>query len=219
MSGIQTVVGLCIKGGIFMIPLFMVALTGIVLMIERWLYLRENRINSDQFHFDLKTALKEDSIDQAIALAARTKGVIGRVLQEGFLRIKAGETDIGTATEKVILSEMMAMEKSRGWIVNMSQISPLLGILGTVWGLVVAFMTIEKTASTDPRLLAGGIYQALITTVAGLLIAIPLIIFQEHLRKQTNQILGLLDLYLVEVKEWLALKGAGKGTGESKGHA
>jgi len=64
-------------------------------------------------------------------------------------------------------------------------------------------MTIEKTASTDPRLLAGGIYQALITTVAGLLIAIPLIIFQEHVRKQTNQILALLDLYLVEVKEWL----------------
>jgi biopolymer transport protein ExbB len=215
MSWLQTVVDLCIKGGFFMIPLFAVALVGVVLTVERLLYLRENRIDSDQFHFDLKTALKENSIEQAIALAARTRGVIGRVLQEGFLRIKAGETDIAAATEKVILSEMMAMEKSRGWIVNMSQVAPLLGILGTVWGLVVAFMTIEKTASTDPRLLANGIYQALITTVAGLLIAIPLIIFQEHLRKQTNQILGLLDLYLVEVKEWLAANRRQ----ESKGNA
>ncbi|MBM4143180.1 MAG: MotA/TolQ/ExbB proton channel family protein [Lentisphaerae bacterium] len=205
MSWMQTVVDLCIKGGFFMIPLGLVALAGIVLTIERLLYLRENRLDSDQFHFDLKTALKENSIDQAIVLAARTKGVIGRVLQEGLLRIRAGEKDVGAATEKIILAEMLAMEKSRGWIVNMSQVAPLLGILGTVWGLVIAFMTIERTASTDPRLLAGGIYQALLTTVAGLVIAIPLIIFQEHLRKQTNHILGLLDLYLVEIKEWLAL--------------
>lgn len=215
MSWIQNILDLGIKGGFFMIPLLAVALSGLVLMIERWLYLRENRLNSDQFHFDLKTVLKENSIDQAIALTARTKGVIGRVLQEGFLRIKAGEKDVGTATEKVILSEMMSMEKSRGWIVNMSQVAPLLGILGTVWGLVVAFMTIETTASTDPRLLAGGIYQALITTVAGLLIAIPLIIFQEHVRKQTNHILALLDLYLVEIKEWLAQNGAGGSKGDA----
>ena len=215
MSWIQNILDLGIKGGFFMIPLLAVALSGLVLMIERWLYLRENRLNSDQFHFDLKTVLKENSIDQAIALTARTKGVIGRVLQEGFLRIKAGEKAVGTATEKVILSEMMSMEKSRGWIVNMSQVAPLLGILGTVWGLVVAFMTIETTASTDPRLLAGGIYQALITTVAGLLIAIPLIIFQEHVRKQTNHILALLDLYLVEIKEWLAQNGAGGSKGDA----
>ncbi len=215
MSWIQTVFEICIKGGIFMIPLFAVAMVGIVLTIERCMYLYESRIDSDQFHFDLKIALKENAIDQAIALTARTKGVIGRVLQEGFLRIKAGETDIGTATEKVILAEMMVMEKSRGWIVNMSQIAPLIGILGTVWGLVIAFMTIERTASTDPRLLAGGIYQALTTTVGGLMIAIPLIIFQEHLRKQSNHILALLDLYLVEIKEWLAQNKRG----ESEGHA
>ena len=53
-------------------------------------------------------------------------------------------------------------------------------------------------------LLAGGIYQALITTVAGLLIAIPLTLAQEHIRKENNRILGLLDLYLAEIKEWLA---------------
>lgn len=214
MNWMGNVVDLCIKGGIFMIPLFAVALFGLILVIERLLYLRENRIDGDRFHFELKNALKEDSIDQAIALAARTHGVIGRVLQEGLLRIKAGEKDVETATEKAILAEMVAMEKSRGWIVNMSQIAPLLGILGTVWGLVVSFMAIEKTASTDPRLLAGGIYQALITTVAGLVIAIPLTVAQEHVRKQTNTILGLMDLYIVEIKEWLVQK---HGT-EARGH-
>lgn len=204
MSGFSAFVDICIRGGIFMIPLFIVALCGIVLIIERLLYLRENRINGDKFHFELKTALKDNAIEEAIVLAARTRGMVGKVLQEGLLRVKAGETDIGSATEKVILTEMMSVQRSRGWIINLSQISPLLGILGTVWGLIVAFMEIERTASTDPRILAGGIYQALITTVAGLIIAIPLIIFQEHLRKETNRILSFLDLYLAEIREWLA---------------
>lgn len=204
MTWLSTTLDLCIKGGFFMIPLACVAVAAIVLTVERILYLRENRIDGDKFHFELRTALKENAVDQAIALAAATRGVIGRVVEEGLLRVKAGETDIEQATEKAVLAEMISMEKSRGWIVNLAQVAPLLGILGTVWGLVVAFMTIERTASTDPRLLAGGIYQALITTVAGLLIAIPLTLIQEHVRKQTNRILALLDLYLVEIKEWLA---------------
>lgn len=204
MEWLKIGVDLCFKGGIFMIPLAAVALTALVLIIERFIYLWENRIDADKFHYELKTALKENNLDQAIVLAARTKGFIGKVIEEGLLRIKAGETDVESATEKIILTEMMSMEKSRGWLVNMYQVAPLLGILGTVWGLVVAFMAIEQTASTDPRLLASGIYQALITTVAGLLIAIPVLILMEHIRKRTNRILSLLDLYLAEIKDWLA---------------
>lgn len=204
MNWLSAFVDICVKGGVFMIPLALVALAGIVLMIERLLYLRENRVDGDRFHYELKTALKDDDLDQAVVLAAKTPGIVGKVLQEGLLRVKAGETDVAAATEKAILGEMMAVQRSRGWIVNLSQVAPLLGILGTVWGLVVAFMAIERSASTDPKILAGGIYQALITTVAGLIIAIPLIIFQEHLRKETNRILAFLDLYLAEIKDWVA---------------
>jgi biopolymer transport protein ExbB len=207
MSWIANTIDMCVKGGIFMIPLGVVALIAIALFIERLIYLRRNKINGDTFHFELRSALKDNSLDQAIILAARTKGMVGRVIGEGLQRIKDGESDIEAATEKVILSEMVSIEKSRGWLVNMSQIAPLLGILGTVWGLVVAFIAIERTAATDPRNLASGIYQALITTVAGLLIAIPVLIALEYIRKETNQILHLLDIYLAEIKEWLGRRG------------
>jgi biopolymer transport protein ExbB len=198
MSGIATTIDMCVKGGVFMIPLGVVALIAIALFIERLIYLHRNKINGDKFHFELRSALKDNTLDQAIVLAARTKGMIGRVIGEGLQRIKDGESDIEAATEKVILSEMVSIEKSRGWLVNMSQIAPLLGILGTVWGLVVAFIAIERTS---------GIYQALITTVAGLLIAIPVLIALEYIRKETNQILHLLDIYLAEIKEWLGRRG------------
>lgn len=206
INWLTTTMDMCMKGGIFMIPLALVALSSIILIIERILFLRENRIDGDRFQFELRTALKENNLEQAAVLAARTRGFIGRIIEECLLRIKAGETDVDDATEKVILSEMTAMEKSRGWLVAFYQVAPLLGILGTVWGLIIAFMAIEKTAATDPRLLAGGIYQALITTVSGLMIAIPVLLFVEHLRKSTNYLLSLLDIYLAEIRDWVRLR-------------
>lgn len=206
MTWLNTAVDLCIKGGIFMIPLGLVALASIVLIIERLIFLRENRLDGDRFQFELRAALKEHNLEQAVVLAARTPGIIGRVIEECLLRIKAGETDVDAATEKVILSEMTAMEKSRGWLIAFYQVAPLLGILGTVWGLIIAFMTIEKSATTDPRMLANGIYQALITTVAGLIICIPILLFVEHLRKSTNYLLNLLDIYLAEIRDWVRQK-------------
>jgi biopolymer transport protein ExbB len=190
------------KGGLFMWPLLAVAIVSIVLIIERVFFLRENKVDWDRFQFDLRSALKEDSLEKAIVLAAKTRGVIGRVMQECLLRVQAGQTDIEDATEKEILTEMTSMERSRGWIATMIQVAPLLGLIGTVQGMIMCFMRIEASAQTDPKMLAGGIYTALITTFAGLLIAIPVSLAQEHIRKETNKVLHFLDLYLVEVREW-----------------
>ena len=203
MSYFMSIYQMSLKGGIFMIPLTIAAVAAIVLTIERLLFLRENRIQSDRFHFELKTALKDDDLPKAIVLAAQTKGIIGRVLEEGLRRVEAGENDIGVATEKVIHSEMVQMEKSRDWLITISSITPLMGILGSVQGMIVAFSRIEETGGTDPKLLAGGISIALITTVTGILIAVPSIVAHDYVRKQTNNLLHSMDLYLLEIREWM----------------
>jgi biopolymer transport protein ExbB len=209
MDFLRTTVDLFLKGGIFMWPLLVVAIAGVVLIIERLLFLRENKVDWDRFHFELKTALRDGNLDKAIVLAAKTKGVIGRVLQECLLRVQAGETDVESATEKEILGEMESMEKSRGWLATIITVAPLLGLIGTVQGMIVCFMTIEQTADTSPKILAGGIYTALITTFAGLLIAIPASLAQEYIRKQTNRVLHYMDVYLVEIREWLEKRPTG----------
>ncbi|MCG3149006.1 MAG: hypothetical protein PCFJNLEI_02458 [Verrucomicrobiae bacterium] len=206
MSSLTFLFEMAIKGGFFMIPIAICAVVAIILTIERVLFLRQNRIHGDRLHFELQTALKEDDLDKAVVLAAKTNGVVGRVLEEGLRRVQNGETDIDVATEKIIHSEMTQMEKSRDWLVTISAIAPLLGILGTVQGMIVAFMKIEEAGSTDPKLLAGGIYIALITTVAGLVVAIPATVAHDYFRKRTNEILHAMDLYLLEIREWLDKK-------------
>jgi len=203
VDALKLMVDLSLKGGPLMVPLALVALVSVVLIIERFLYLRANRIDGDKFHFELKSALKEGDLNKAIVLAARTRGVVGRVVEEGLLRVQDGETNVETATEKVIHNEMSQMERSRGWLVNLGQVAPLLGILGTVQGMILCFMRIEQAGAADPKMLAGGIYMALETTVAGLVIAVPVTIAQEYFRNQTNNILHYLDLCLIEVREWM----------------
>lgn len=216
MEMIRFLVDLTIKGGIFMVPLGLVAVVALVLIVERLLFLRENKLDWDRFHFELKSALKDNDVERSVVLAARTKGVIGRVMQECLLRVQAGESDVESATEKQILSEMSSMERSRGWLANMIQIAPMLGLIGTVQGMIMCFMRIEQSAATDPKLLANGIYTALITTFAGLLIAIPVSVAQEHIRKETNKVLHFLDLYLLEVREWTQRKSeSGKAAAAS----
>ncbi|NQU11529.1 MotA/TolQ/ExbB proton channel family protein [bacterium] len=216
MDTLKTIVDLSMRGGPLMVPLALVALAALALVIERFLYLRANRIDGDRFHFELKTALKDGDLPKAIVLAARTRGVVGRVVEEGLLRVQDGETDVEAATEKVIHNEMSQVERSRGWLVNLAQVAPLLGILGTVQGMVLCFMRIEQSGATDPKMLAGGIYVALITTVAGLAIAVPVTVAQEYFRNQTNQILHYLDLCLLEVREWM---GHRRGSASHHGQA
>src|SRR5580658_1740695 len=151
MEFLHTIVYLAVKGGFFMIPLALCGLTALGLVIERLLFLRENRLDRDRFHFELKSALKDNDLDRAIVLAARTRGVVGRVMQECLLRVQAGQTDVERATEKEVLAEMASMEKSRGWLATMIQIAPLLGLIGTVQGMIMIFMTIERSATMDPR--------------------------------------------------------------------
>src|SRR5688572_16931490 len=105
MDMLRFLVDMFFKGGVFMWPLLACALAGIVLIIERLFYLRENKVDHDRFQFELKSALKENDLEKAIVLAAKTKGVVGRVMQEGLLRVQAGQTDIEEATEKEILHE------------------------------------------------------------------------------------------------------------------
>ena len=118
METLKFLVDMYFRGGFFMHLLLFVGLISIAMVIERLIYLRENRLDWDRFQFELKSALKSDDLGKAIAVSARTKGLVGRVMQECLLKVQAGETDIADATEKEILTEMTSMERSRGWLSN-----------------------------------------------------------------------------------------------------
>src|SRR5690606_6778990 len=119
-------------------------------------------------------------VDEALALARENDLPAARILAAGLARKDEGTERVGKAIESVGLVEMAGLERGLIWIATAANVGPLLGFLGTVIGMIEAFQAIENAGEVDAQLVAGGIKVALITTAAGLVIAIPMNIFYNY---------------------------------------
>lgn len=182
------------KGGIVMYPLALTALLALVFSLERFLVLTKKGRLSRRFDKRLKTMLKEKKINEAMDLCLRYNTslsmVLWSVLQHAFATRETAEK----ALQETLLREQPKLEKRMGFIAALGTIAPLLGLLGTVTGIITLFTVITEVGTNDARVLAGGISEALITTETGLLIAIPVMLLHGFLSEKVEQVTS--ELYV-----------------------
>jgi biopolymer transport protein ExbB len=168
---------LMIKGGPVMYPIILCSVIALAVFIERMWYLRRAEINTEEFMEDIAETLRRNKIMEAIDKCNAVPGPVARVLKAGILKHDRPRSDIKEAIEDAALHEVPRLEKNLGVLATIAHITPLLGLLGTVAGMMRAFQVIEQKATAlvpvNPADLAGGIWESLVTTVAGLAIAIP----------------------------------------------
>ena len=166
-----------VKGGPLMYPIILCSVIALAVFIERLWYLRRAEINTGEFMEDIAETLRRNKIMEAIDRCNAMPGPIARILKAGILKHDRPRTDIKEAIEDAAVHEVPQLEKNLGVLATIAHVTPLLGLLGTVTGMLRAFQVIEQKATAlvpvNPADLAGGIWEALITTVAGLSIAIP----------------------------------------------
>lgn len=166
-----------IKGGPLMYPIILCSVIALAVFIERLWYLRRAEINTGEFMEDIAETLRRNKIMEAIDKCNAMPGPIARILKAGILKHDRPRTDIKEAIEDAAVHEVPQLERNLGVLATIAHVTPLLGLLGTVAGMLRAFQVIEQKAEAlmpvNPADLAGGIWEALITTVAGLSIAIP----------------------------------------------
>ena len=169
--------GLMIKGGPLMFLILLCSVIALAVVLERLWHLRRAKINTEGFMEDIAETLKRNKIMDAIDKCNAIPGPIAHILKAGILKHDRSRSEIKEAIEDAGLHEVPRLEKNLGALATIAHISPLLGLLGTVTGMVRAFQVIEQKAvvmmPVNPGDLAGGIWEALITTVAGLAVAIP----------------------------------------------
>ncbi|MGB2600224.1 MAG: MotA/TolQ/ExbB proton channel family protein [Candidatus Omnitrophota bacterium] len=169
--------GLIIKGGPLMFLILLCSVIALAVFLERMWRLYQSRINTEEFMEDIAETLKRNKIMEAIDRCNATPGPIAGILKAGILKHDRSRIEIKEAIEDAGLHEVPRLEKNLGVLATIAHISPLLGLLGTVTGMVHSFQVIEQKAVSlmpvNPGDLAGGIWEALITTVAGLSVAIP----------------------------------------------
>ena len=166
-----------IKGGPLMFLIIACSIVAFAVVIERFWYLHRAKINTEEFMEDISETIKRNKIVDAIDKCNVTKGPIARILKAGILKHDRPRSEIKVSIEDAGLYEVPLLEKNLGILATIAHVTPLLGLLGTVVGMVSAFQVIEQKAQAlmpvNPGDLAGGIWVALITTVAGLSVAIP----------------------------------------------
>ncbi|RKY42681.1 MAG: MotA/TolQ/ExbB proton channel family protein [Candidatus Makaraimicrobium thalassicum] len=168
---------LVVKGGPLMFLILLCSVIAFAVVIERLWHLRRAKINTEAFMEDISETLKRNRIMDGIDKCNAMPGPIAHILKAGILKHDRPRFEMKEAIEDAGLHEVPRLEKNLGVLATIAHITPLLGLLGTVTGMVRAFQVIEQKAvalmPVNPGDLAGGIWEALISTVAGLSVAIP----------------------------------------------
>jgi biopolymer transport protein ExbB len=162
------------EGGPVMYPLLIFSILGLVFIIERFIALRRAKINVNEFLAKIRKALIANrSIKDAIKVCEDYKGPVPSIMKAGLLKYGEPKEDIEKTIENAALFEMGRLERNLVWLATIANVSPLLGFFGTVAGMIKSFDALAEAGLSNPGLVAAGISEALITTAAGLAVAIP----------------------------------------------
>ena len=188
------------KGGVIMIPILLCSLLAVYIVFERVLTLRRARISSVQFMMRLRSLIMKGRTDDAVDLCADTEGSLAKILRKGIARVGRSKAEVQETVQNAGKEEIYMLEKNLGILASISGVAPLIGFLGTVIGMIQAFMQIELAGgSPNPADLAGGIWVALITTAAGLAVGIPTHLCYNWLVGKVGKLVFEMECYSTEI--------------------
>ena len=195
---------LCLKGGIIMTPLLILSLVSIYIFIERWLALRKAATEDATFMKKIKDYIHDGEIESATLLCRKTDTPYARLIQKGISRIGRPMNDVLVAIENVGNIEIANLGKGFTWLATTAAGAPMIGFLGTVTGMVKAFFALSTAGNNaNITVLAGGIYEALVTTVAGLVVGIIALFAYNYLTARVNHVMNQLENKTMEFMDLL----------------
>jgi len=163
-----------IQGGIFMWPILFFSLLALAVIIERFIVFHRAKVNVNEFLTKVRKALLVNrNVKEAIKVCEQYRGPVASVTKAGLLRYGHDRQDIEKTIENAALYELDRLERHLAILATTSNVEPMLGFLGTVSGMIKSFGTLATQGLSNPGAVAAGISEALITTAAGLIVAIP----------------------------------------------
>jgi len=189
------------KGGLFMYPILIVFVTGMAITVERWFRLnRIQGVNRKMWNL-LQPVLVKGDFEKARAIIKKDKSTISQMLGMGLARLGAVQRreDVEIAMEESMMEIIPQLEKRTPYVALLSNIATLLGLLGTIMGLIEAFTAVANANPAEKAdLLSASISVAMNTTAFGLMSAIPLLLFHAKLTSTTGQIVDSLEMASVK---------------------
>lgn len=187
-----------------MIPLALLAIVSIYIFFERLFAINRANRQDSSFMDRIKEYIHRGEVDQALKLCQDTNTPYSRMIEKGVSRIGRPMNDVLVAIENVGNMEVAKLEKGFNWLATTAAGAPMLGFLGTVIGMVQAFFQLASAGNnSNVTILASGIYQALVTTVAGLIVGIIALFAYNFLTSRVNKVMNKLEGKTMEFMDLL----------------
>jgi biopolymer transport protein ExbB len=199
-----SIIDLAMKGGWIMIVLAVFSVIAVYIFIERYLVISRAANSDRNFMNNIREYIHAGKLDAAMALCRSNPSPNARMIEKGLARIGKPLNDINAAIENVGKLEVSKLEKGVAGLATIAGASPMLGFLGTVIGMIKAFYDMSMAGNNiDIALLSSGIYQAMITTVGGLIVGILAFIFYNILVSRIDKVVYLLEAKSTEFMDVL----------------
>lgn len=201
MEFINTVLRFFQNGGPFMYPIGLVLFLGLAISIERFLVLTKAKLVNRRAFNTMLPMLQRKDLNAVVKFGNTNKAPVARILSAGIARMASARRrdDIEYAMEEGVMESMSRLEKRTGYLAMLANISTLLGLLGTIIGLIAAFTAVASADATEKAtLLSQSISLAMNTTAFGLIAAIPLLLFHSLLQTRTSEIVDSLEMASVK---------------------
>ncbi len=204
------------SGGPIMIPIILCSLFALGIVIEKLLYFAFIKTNVPKLKREVFERLKNNNIKEAVELCEKNKSPVAQILKAGIFKYSSSKEEIKENMEDASLYEIPKLENRLAALSTIAHITPLLGLLGTVTGMTASFHTIQVRAASmnpvTPGDLAGGIGEALLTTVAGLIVAIPTFVAYNYFVSRINGFVLEMERGATELLTLSANQGAQEAT-------
>ncbi len=188
---------LLVDGGILMIPILLCSVIALGVFLERIFYFRRKKIIPQELLVQVEDLIKGNKIDDLTNVLKRDRSPMARIFFTALKNFGKKRVIIKESVEEVGRQESELLEKNVGVLSVIAQITPLLGLLGTVQGMIKVFNKIVSIGVGDPSQLADGISVALVTTAAGLTVAIPTLIGHHYLMARANELTSEMLQYTI----------------------
>ncbi len=199
------------NGGPVIWLILIAAATALVVFVERTLFCHRSQINSAEFLNGVRTVVKRGNVVEAISICDATPGPVARLVKAAILNRELGRERVREAVEEAGLVEVPRLEEKLNLLATIAQITPLLGLFGTIVGFIETFKVIGKEGLyANIQTLSGGVWEALICAAAGIAVAIPAHAGYNYLVSRVNKIVLDMERAAAEIVNIVTENGNGK---------
>lgn len=172
-----------------MLILLLCSIVALTFIFERWLFIKKSSINAEVFFKQIREALKRGGLDAAIGVCSASLAPLAAVIRAGLEQSEKGMQAAQEMMQATAMEERSKLEKNLGVLGTLGSISPLIGLFGTVVGIIRAFHAMAITGQAGPSVISAGIAEALTTTAGGLVVAVPAVIFYNYFLRRVGTIM------------------------------